>query len=563
MSSDASFFFKNVLMNGIKEMVFIVKTDEHSNLFYDFLNNAAVERTMLTEDVLGKSLLEVYPRDTADFLIEKYMEAIKTQKSITYEDYYKSPHGIKYSETMLTPISEGDDSCTRIVALVKDITQRKLNEFEIQRSTDSIYRNKERYRSLYDYNLDAILSLDLSGNITNGNNAVESVFGYKAEMLFNTPFLDLISPGDVEKAQKDLHEVFRGDSIKRQLRIRDQSQSEIEVIAKLTPIIVRGEIIGIFGIFKDINKLVKLNKKVREGEDLFQIIAENSNDLITMIDGKGEMVYVSPSYEEVLDYRQSDYFNRSFLYNVHSDDHERLKKSFRKSVDTHTTWNEQFQQKHGNGTYIWCELQGSPVYDEKDDFTHMVVVSRNITTRKDYENRLQYMAYHDVLTGLPNRRFFIKQLTELLDKMIGTNQRVAIIMMDLDRFKLINDEMGHAIGDQVIYEFGKRIGGIIRDGDTLARLSGDEFILLLPDVGSVDNVIEVAERIIKVMNESWYIEDYEFQTTTSIGISISSFFTPESADTLMRHADQELYETKNAGRNNYQVYDFMKSAYVN
>ncbi|WP_164669887.1 sensor domain-containing protein [Virgibacillus doumboii] len=562
MSFDKSLFFNHVLMNGIQEMVFIIKVDEYNNFYYDFLNNAVLERTILTEEVLGKSIQEVNPKVTADFLTEKYLEAIKTQKSITYEDYYESPDGIKYSETTLTPISEGDDSCAHIVALVKDITQRKLNEFEIQTSKDSIYRNKQRYRSLYEYNLDAILSLDLSGKITNGNNAVESVFGYKAEMLTNSPFTDLIIPEDVNQAQKSLYEVIKGEPIERQLKVLHQSREAIEVIVKLTPIIVNGDIVGIFGIFKDINERIQLGKKVRESEDHFRIIAENSNDLITMIDNKGEIVYVSPSYKEVLGYRQSNYVSKPFLHNVHSDDHERLKESFKKSIHDRTTWKEQFQQKHGNGTYIWSELHGSPVYDETGKFTHMVVVSRNITTRKDYEKRLQHMAYHDVLTGLPNRRSFMNQLTQCLDEITGTNQRLAIIMMDLDRFKLINDRMGHAIGDQVIREFGKRICGIIRDGDILARLGGDEFTLLLPDIGSVKNVIEVVDRIITVMNECWRLEGYEFQTTTSLGIAISSSYTPESADTLLKYADKGLYKTKKAGRNNYRIYDFMKRIYV-
>lgn len=551
-------------MNGIKEMVFIIAIDDNDNFCYEFLNKAAINQTFLSDKVIGQSIQDVYPQKTANFLIDKYREAIEVTNGLTYEDFYESTSGIKYSETTLTPLCDNDGSCTHIVALVKDITRRRLTEIEIQKSKNDLYRNKQKYRSLYDYNLDAIFSLSLTGNIQNGNSAVESVFGYNAEEMKNTPFIELFATKDKDPANKSFRNVVKGIPQEHQLTVLNKSEEMVEVIVKLTPIIINDDIVGIYGIFKDINEQIQLGKKYKESEDQFRIITENSNDLITMIDNQGKIVYVSPSYKEVLDYEESEYINKSFLHNVHTDDCERLQETFIESIQKKTTWKEQFRQKHGDGDYIWSELLGSPVYDDDDNqFTHMVVVSRNITLRKDYEQQLQHMAYHDPLTGLPNRRYFIKQLTEHIERIKNTNQRLAMVMMDLDQFKSINDKMGHSFGDQVIQEFGTRISKVIRDVDLLARLGGDEFTLLLPNINSADDVIEIADRIIKVMNEPWCVENHDFGTTTSLGVVISSSKAPENASEMLKYADKELYKAKRAGRNDYRLYDFMHNSYVN
>ncbi|MGP4108604.1 diguanylate cyclase domain-containing protein [Virgibacillus sp. L01] len=556
MSCNRSLSFNNVLMNGIKEMVFIIAVDDNDNFCYEFLNKAAINQTFLTDKVIGQSIQDVYPQKTADFLVAKYREAIEVTDGLTYEDFYESTSGIKYSETTLTPMCGNDGKCTHIVALVKDVTRRRLTELEIQKSKNDLYRNKQKYRSLYDYNLDAIFSLSLTGNIQNGNSAVESVFGYNAEEMRNTPFIELFASKDKGLANKSFREVVKGIPEEQQLTILNKSEEMVEVIIKLTPIIINDDIVGIYGIFKDINEQIQLGKKYKESEGHFRIITENSNDLITMIDNQGKIVYVSPSYKEVLDFEVSEYIDKPFLHNVHEDDSERLQETFIESIRNKTTWKEQFRQKHGDGDYIWSELLGSPVYDD-DQFTHMVVVSRNITLRKDYEQQLQHMAYHDPLTGLPNRRYFIKQLKQHIERIKNTDQRLAMIMMDLDQFKSINDKLGHSIGDQVIQEFGTRISKVIRDEDLLARLGGDEFTLLLPTINSPDDVIELADRIIKVMNEPWCVGNHDFGTTTSLGVVISSSNTPETASEMLKYADKELYKAKRAGRNDYRLYEFM------
>lgn len=517
MKPTESLLFHNALVSGIREMVFIVKVHGHYDFHYKFLNDAAKERTKLTENVIGKSFQEAYPKHIADFLRQKYTKVVETREIVIYEDSYESPAGIKYSETTLSPFYESGQ-CTYIVALVKDITEQKLNELAIKKTANELKWHKQKYRSLYDYNLDAILSLDLSGHIRNGNKAVETVFGYQTKEIRNTAFTDLIPADDIGSVNAIFKEVQSGNAQKRQLRVLHKSSEVVEVIVKFTPIVVEEVIVGIYGNFKDINDQILLGRKFRESEDHFRIIADNSNDLITMINEHGYIDYVSPSYKDILDYAPDEYIEQHFLHNVHSDDKNKLLESYAHSIAAHTVWKEQFRQKNGDGNYIWSELRGTPVYNEEYQFTHMVVVSRNITIRKDYEQKLQHMAYHDPLTGLPNRRYFMEQLAIQQKAIEGTKRRLTIIMMDLDQFKIINDQMGHATGDKVIQEFGNRISSVIRGNDLLARLGGDEFTLMLSRADCPEDVINVAKRILSVINEIWRIESNTFNTTTSLGI---------------------------------------------
>ncbi|RYG72023.1 diguanylate cyclase [Lentibacillus lipolyticus] len=536
-------FFSNVLKDGINDMVFIIQAGADGQFYYEFINQAAKERTTLTDDVIGQSIQHVYPNETAAFLTDKYQRVLETRDLVTYENRYTSPSGVRYSETTLSPHFDSNSEITHIIALVKDIKERNLN--------------KEEYRSLYDYNLDAILTFDTAGSIQNGNSAVETLFGYRATELKNKRFTELISYDDIPAANQLFHYVCRGVVQKRQLRVQHKSSSVIKAVVKLTPIVVEGTITGFYGIFKDVDDTIELGRKYKESEDHFRIIAENSSDLITMINRHEMIDYVSPSYREVLGFDPDEYTGKHFLHNVHFSDREHLHKSFTYAIETKTTWNEQFRQKHGDGCYIWSELRGSPVYNEEDAFTHMVVLSRNITVRKDYESKLRHMAYHDPLTGVPNRRYFMKQFTECLARTKDTEKRLAILMMDLDQFKMINDRMGHDIGDKVIQEFARRISQSIRKQDILARLGGDEFMLLLPDIETPENAKKAAERILAAMDGMWFVEGYTFKISMSLGVVVSSACSPVSANELLNNADKQLYEAKQAGKNNYKIYDFM------
>jgi diguanylate cyclase (GGDEF)-like protein len=165
-----------------------------------------------------------------------------------------------------------------------------------------------------------------------------------------------------------------------------------------------------------------------------------------------------------------------------------------------------------------------------------------------------HLAYHDALTDLPNRRLFEDRLTVALAQARRKKQMAAVICLDLDRFKVVNDTMGHAMGDQLLKSVAERLTGLIRDSDTVARMGGDEFTLLLPDVARAEDTAEVAERTLEALRQPWVLNGHEFCVTASIGIAMCPN-DAEDAESLLRNADTAMYRAKDSGRDNYKLYN--------
>lgn len=196
----------------------------------------------------------------------------------------------------------------------------------------------------------------------------------------------------------------------------------------------------------------------------------------------------------------------------------------------------------------------SPVYNSDGICTHVFSVTRDITERKKLESRLEYMAYHDVLTDLPNRRLLYVNLHHALTAAKAREEMVAVLFLDCDHFKEINDTWGHNIGDIFLKRLAERLKSCVRDGDTVARLGGDEFVVLLTGIHSQQQVEKVATRILHALQTPWVIEEQEFSFTTSIGIALYPASASE-ADQLLAHADKALYQAKATGRNQFLFFD--------
>lgn len=170
-----------------------------------------------------------------------------------------------------------------------------------------------------------------------------------------------------------------------------------------------------------------------------------------------------------------------------------------------------------------------------------------------YEEKLTHMAYHDTLTGLPNRRLFTDRLKQAIKEAERHKRKIAVMFMDMDKFKQVNDTLGHDVGDSLLKQFAERVKGCIREGDTLARQGGDEFTILLPEIQEEQDAVQIANRILSSFQEPWHIGEHIIHTTSSVGIA----FYPKDDTTgheLMKYADNALYEAKESGRNNYKTY---------
>lgn len=300
-------------------------------------------------------------------------------------------------------------------------------------------------------------------------------------------------------------------------------------------------------------ELQATNQALLENEERYRLLIESCPETIA-VHCDGKFVYGNMAAAKLVGAKNpEELYGRSFEELIHPDYMEIARERVRKSVDEQQQ-SALIEQKlvRLDGKVIDVEVVTLPFTYHNRPATQAFV--RDITEQKKAEERIRRQAYYDSLTGLPNRRMFHKRLSSALKQARKNQQLLAVLFLDLDRFKYINDTLGHTVGDSLLRNAGKRLATCIRETDMVARLGGDEFTILLPNLREEQSAIDVAERIIEELAQPFNLHGYEFFLTTSIGIS----FYPDDGDkfeTLIRHADTAMYYAKEQGRNNYQVYD--------
>lgn len=327
---------------------------------------------------------------------------------------------------------------------------------------------------------------------------------------------------------------------------------------RLTPLLTEdNECTHIMTMVKDITKEVTITKRLEVSEENLYIISNYTGDIITLVDPSGKVIYTSPTYEKMLGFNQDHCLDVDFINTVYLPDREKVKVALDIGLKDKKKFLIQFQQYTKNNQLIWCESRGAPVLNDEDDLIHIVITTRNISDQKKYEEELERLALHDPLTGLANRRLFKNHMAYALKILKELDDGIAVIMLDIDNFKQINDQYGHDTGDDVLKEFCKRLSESIGVKDTVARLGGDEFVVLLPHAHKIGNAVKIAERIKQSVNTPWEVKGESLEITTSMGIALT-FSSKTNSRTLLREADQALYKAKESGKNHYKISDGYK-----
>jgi diguanylate cyclase (GGDEF)-like protein/PAS domain S-box-containing protein len=300
------------------------------------------------------------------------------------------------------------------------------------------------------------------------------------------------------------------------------------------------------------------DEALRDSEERYALAVRGANDGLwdwNLVSGE---LYLSPRWEQMLGYGAGriDSSLESWFSSVHIDDRE----AFRSAITAHFGGgDDHFEHEHRvhtiRGDVRWVLTRGVVIRDDAGKVTRMAGSQTDITSRKRAEQQLVYDAFHDGLTGLANRALFIDRLGVVIAaRRRQSAARFAVLFLDLDRFKNINDSLGHTTGDRFLQEIARRLDQTLRPGDTVARLGGDEFAVLLNHVEDVPDSTHVAERVQEVVMEPFTIDGHEVRVTTSIGIAVSSPATEKPED-ILRDADIAMYRAKAAGRARYEVFD--------
>jgi diguanylate cyclase (GGDEF)-like protein/PAS domain S-box-containing protein len=290
------------------------------------------------------------------------------------------------------------------------------------------------------------------------------------------------------------------------------------------------------------------------GERWFRSLIQNSSDVVMILEAEGTVRYVSPAVERVLGYQPEDLVGTLAFDHVHPEDIEYMSKSFAEALEKPGVQPPvEYRVRTADGSWRHMEAIFSNRLD--DPYMAGVVANvRDVTERKEAEARLEYQAFHDPLTDLPNRELFLDRLGHALARtQRRPGRRVAVLYMDLDDFKVVNDSLGHEAGDRLLVAVGERLKGCLRPEDTLARFGGDEFTVLLEEVEGPEEAVRVAERVIDEVRDPFVLDGREFYVRASIGIALSENRTKDP-ENLLRDADTAMYWAKDKG-SGYSMFD--------
>lgn len=301
-----------------------------------------------------------------------------------------------------------------------------------------------------------------------------------------------------------------------------------------------------------------MESKLRESEERYALAVQAANDGIWDWNLKTNEIYFSHRWKAILGYKVDEIGSdpNEWINRVHPDDKDRFEMELASHVKGLTPLFEcEYQIRHANGKYLWALSRGLAVRDKNGTAYRMAGSQSDISARKLAEKRLAHDALHDALTGLPNRVLFMDRLENRLERTKrNPDDLFALMFIDLDRFKVVNDSLGHAVGDQLLITIAIRLKLSLRPDDTLSRLSGDEFAVLLNNVSSIDDVQRVADRIKVQLVTTTLLGAVERSPSASIGIALfnNSYI---SAGELLRDADLAMYRAKALGGNRYQLFD--------
>jgi diguanylate cyclase (GGDEF)-like protein/PAS domain S-box-containing protein len=297
---------------------------------------------------------------------------------------------------------------------------------------------------------------------------------------------------------------------------------------------------------------------LRDSEERYAIAVRGANDGLWDWDLESDRIFYSPRWKSMLGFSVGDIGDstREWLDRIHPDD----RPPFRRHLDAHLTGaTDHFEFEHrmrdASGEYLWVLARGVAVRDDNGTAYRMAGSQTDITARKRAEQQLQHDALHDGLTGLANRVLFIDRLAcALADLQRRAQPHFAVLFFDLDRFKNINDSLGHTVGDKLLLGVARRLEHFLRPGDTVARLGGDEFAILIHRVEDASGAIHVADRIQDVLSMNFSIDGHDVLVTASIGIAHSStgYSNPEE---ILRDADIAMYRAKAEGKARYEIFD--------
>ncbi|MEO5702879.1 MAG: EAL domain-containing protein [Gammaproteobacteria bacterium] len=458
-------------------------------------------------------------------------------------------------DVTITPIANPEGNIERLLVVSRDITERKLAQDALKQFGEQLQVITNIVPALISY-------VDKDGYYRFNNLAHESWFGRPLAEITDRRVSEVLGEAVWATIQPYVVAALTGQIVSSQIKLPDNYGGERWVSATYTPHVnSEGDIYGTVVLMNDITEQLNMKDALRESGERFRFLAESMPQKIFTARPNGNVDYVNPQWISFTGLPVDEIKDSCWARLVHSEDLEETLRSWQHSIDTGEAFQLEHRFRMANDMYRWHLTCAQAMRDENGKIIMWVGSNTDIEDYKRAEDTLRYSASHDALTGCPNKALFLG----LLERSISRAQRrsdysFAILFLDLDGFKNVNDRLGHMLGDQLLIAVAERLSATLRDGDTLARFGGDEFTILIEDIRDISEAIDVAERIKHTLGRPFMLQGQEVFTGISIGITQSTPGVTKAED-IVREADIAMYRAKALGRSGYEI--FSREAHAN
>lgn len=526
---------------------------------YRFANKVFLKlRGFASEDLVGRPVTEVLGPELSKQYFDPFVDRLRRGVACEYERLVGSTAvGPRWHLVRLVPIMGPEKRFDGYYIVGTDVHDIKSAQEKLRSAQQSVEEKERQLREVIDAIPSPMVYCDADGCYRYVNKAFLDYIGLASTQVIGRTVRELLGEERWAIFQPSLDRVRAGESmaVERQVKFADGRRRWMNV--RLTPRLdADGRFLGHFATTSDIHEQKMVEDELRRANSILSAHFDNTPLGVLEFDTEMRVVRWSGQAEAIFGWGASEVLGRGianwrFIYEEDLDAVSRQVRRLVDGPDTHSTILNRNYRK--DGSVIWVEWHNSALRDEAGRVISLLALAQDVSSRIQAEERLQYMATHDGLTALPNRVVLNDRLEGALARSRRSGQRAAVMFLDLDRFKDVNDTLGHRVGDAVLKELAGRLRASLRQSDLLARISGDEFVMVLEDMPGEDAPDRVASKVLDEARRPFVVEGHEVHVSASLGVALF----PEDGDdaeTLLKNADAAMYAAKELGRNNFRLY---------
>lgn len=516
---------------------------------YTFLNPAA--QTIFgysPEEMLGRRFTDFQDPEAADNCWQVFERMRNGEPFERYETVHRRKDGaLVFLSFNAVAVRDEQGRVVGVTGTATDIS-------ELKRTEEALRSSEEQLRQVLEQLPAAVWTTDTELVITSSRGSARGVIGAHAERLVGRRLTDtVLARGNDPLVELSRQALRGGGGAFEEERRGRLFHTRVQPLRNAA-----GDIVGTLGIALDITKQRRSEEALQQERERAQVTLEAIADGVITTDTAGRVRYLNPAAEALCGWRMAEAQGRPLAEVLRLEDERSGERCPCPAAEVLTRndavkLSRECRLRRRDGSTLAVEHNATPIRGIHGETVGVVVAFHDVSASRLLAAQLSHRATHDPLTELPNRELFVDRLEQAIASARRHHQRLAVLFLDLDRFKEINDTLGHPVGDQLLREVAARLCGCVRRNDTVGRLGGDEFVVLLAEVDRPEHVTEVAQKMLVSLAQPYCIGDHELHVTTSIGISVY----PDDGRTstaLIKHADVAMYHAKENGRNSYQFF---------